>query len=100
MKAGTGRAGNPVDGVPIVGKTGTTNYADQNWLVGTTTKVALAVWVGNTDGGQRNLRHITLAGTNGYNTKFNIFRTTMRSLDTNPEYRGGAFPAPDSSLVR
>lgn len=100
MRAGTGRAGNPVDGVPIVGKTGTTNYADQNWLIGTTTKVALAVWVGNTDGGQRNLRHITLAGTNGYNTKFNIFRTTMRSLDTNPEYRGGAFPAPDASLVR
>ncbi len=100
MKAGTGRAGNPVDGVPIVGKTGTTNYADQNWLIGTTTKVALAVWVGNTDGGQRNLRHITLAGTNGYNTKFNIFRTTFRSLDTNPEYRGGAFPAPDPALVR
>ena len=100
MRAGTGRPGNPQDGVPIVGKTGTTNYADQNWLVATTTKVALAVWVGNTDGGQRNFRHTIIAGTNGYNTKFNIFRTTMRSLDTNPEYRGGAFPAPDPSLVR
>jgi membrane peptidoglycan carboxypeptidase len=99
MKAGTGKAGNPQDGVPIVGKTGTTNYADQNWLVGTTTKVALAVWVGNTDGGQYNLRKTVLAGTNGYNTKFNIFRATMRSLDTNPEYRGGAFPAPDPALV-
>jgi membrane peptidoglycan carboxypeptidase len=99
MKAGTGRPGNPQDGVPIVGKTGTTNYADQNWLIATTTKVSLAVWVGNTDGGQRNLRHITLAGTNGYNTKFNIFRATMKSLDSNPEYRGGAFPVPDQSLV-
>ena len=99
MKAGTGRPGNPQDGVPIVGKTGTTDDADQNWLIATTTKVALAVWVGNTDGGHRNLRHTTLAGTNGYNTKFNIFRATMKSLDTNPEYRGGAFPAPDQQLV-
>jgi hypothetical protein len=45
------------------------------------------------------LRKTTVAGTNGYNTKFNIFRATMRSLDANPEYRGGAFPAPDPALV-
>ncbi|MDQ1526339.1 MAG: hypothetical protein QOG18_952 [Microbacteriaceae bacterium] len=100
MKSGTGRPGNPQDGVPIVGKTGTTNYADQNWLIATTTKVSLAVWVGNIDGGQQNLRRTTVAGTNGYNTKFNIFRTTMSSLNSNPEYRGDAFPPPDQSLVR
>jgi membrane peptidoglycan carboxypeptidase len=100
MKSGTGRPGNPQDGIPIVGKTGTTNYADQNWLIATTTKASLAVWVGNIDGGQRNLRKTTVAGTNGYNTKFNIFRATMRSLDSNPEYQGGAFPAPDQSLVK
>jgi membrane peptidoglycan carboxypeptidase len=99
MKAGTGTPGNPRDGVPIAGKTGTTNYSDQNWLIATTTKVALAVWVGNTDGGLHSLRRTTLAGTNGYNTKFNIFRATMQSLDANPEYRGGAFPAPDPALV-
>jgi membrane peptidoglycan carboxypeptidase len=99
MKAGTGRPGNPQDGVPIVGKTGTTDYSDHNWLIATTTKVALAVWVGNIDGGHHSLRKTTVAGTNGYNTKFNIFRTTMRSLNSNPEYRGGAFPTPDWSLV-
>jgi membrane peptidoglycan carboxypeptidase len=100
MKSGTGRPGNPQDGVPIVGKTGTTDHADQNWLIATTTKVSLAVWVGNIDGGQQNLRRTTVAGTNGYNTKFNIFRTTMSSLNSNPEYRGDAFPPPDQSLVR
>jgi membrane peptidoglycan carboxypeptidase len=84
--------------VPIVGKTGTTDVADQNWLIGTTTKAALAVWVGNTQGHQ-DLRQITLAGTNGYNTKFNIFRTTMTSLDSNPAYRGDSFPVPDPTLV-
>ena len=99
MTAGTGTAGNPRDGVPVVGKTGTTDRADQNWLIGTTTKVALAVWVGNISGHQ-DLRRISVAGTNGYNTKFNIFRTTLASLDTDPQYRGSAFPAPDPGLLR
>lgn len=98
MTAGTGTYGNPRDGVPLVGKTGTTDTADQNWLIGTTTKVALAVWVGNISGHQ-DLRRITVAGTNGYNTKFNIFRTTLASLDKAPQYRGGAFPAPDPGLL-
>ncbi|WP_349898546.1 transglycosylase domain-containing protein [Parafrigoribacterium soli] len=100
MKSGTGTAGNPHDGVPIVGKTGTTENAQQNWLIATTTKAALAVWVGNTDGGEQSLRRIRIAGTNGYNTKFNIFRTTMASLNKNPEYRGGDFPAPDPQFLK
>ena len=99
MTSGTGTPGLPLDGVPIVGKTGTTDDAAQNWLVATTTKISLAVWVGNTDGGRRSLRKITIAGSNGYYTKFNIFRNTMTSLNANPEYRGDAFPAPDPALV-
>ena len=99
MTAGTGTPGQPRDGVPIVGKTGTTDDSAQNWLVATTTKVSLAVWVGNTDGGRHSLRKTAIAGTNGYYTKFNIFRNTMASLNANPEYRGGAFPAPDPTLV-
>jgi membrane peptidoglycan carboxypeptidase len=98
MTGGTGTSGNPRDGVPVVGKTGTDDKADQNWLIGTTTKVALAVWVGNITGHQ-DLRRISVAGTNGYNTKFNIFRTTLASLNTDPQYRGGAFPAPDPGLL-
>ncbi|MCU1415099.1 MAG: penicillin-binding protein [Microbacteriaceae bacterium] len=110
MTSGTGTPGNPRDGVPIVGKTGTTDGAYQNWLIASTTKAALAVWVGNIQGtaslrstkdpqGDQNLRNITIAGTNGYNTKFNIFRVTMKSLDTNPDYRGGTFPSPDPTLL-
>ena len=98
MTAGTGTHGNPRDGVPVVGKTGTNDRADQNWLIGTTTKAALAVWVGNISGHQ-DLRRVTVAGTNGYNTKFNIFRTTLAALNTDPHYRGGAFPAPDPGLL-
>ncbi len=110
MKSGTGAAGNPKDGVPIVGKTGTTDGSYQNWLVASTTKAALAVWVGNIQGnpakatannpqGDQSLRQISIAGTNGYNTKFNIFRATMKSLDSNPAYKGGAFPAVDQKLL-
>lgn len=99
MTSGTGSPGQPRDGVPIVGKTGTTDDSAQNWLVATTTKASLAVWVGNTDGGRHSLRKTTIAGTDGYNTKFNIFRNTMASLNANPEYRGGDFPAPDPALV-
>ncbi|MEO7121898.1 MAG: transglycosylase domain-containing protein [Lacisediminihabitans sp.] len=100
MKSGTGTPGNPHDGVPLVGKTGTNDNADQNWLIATTTKVALAVWVGNTDGRKQSLRRITVAGTNGYNTKFNIFRATIASFDANPTYRGGDFPAPDPQFLK
>jgi membrane peptidoglycan carboxypeptidase len=99
MRSGTGSPGNPRDGTPIVGKTGTTDGAQQNWLVATTTKVALAVWVGNINGKQ-SLRRINVAGTNGYNTKFNIFRTIMRAFDADPNYAGGAFPAPDPKFLR
>jgi membrane peptidoglycan carboxypeptidase len=98
MTQGTGAAGNPRDGVPLVGKTGTADESHQNWLVGTTTKVSLALWVGNIVGGQ-SLRKIDVAGTNGYNTKFNIFRATMASLDKDAAYRGGQFGAPDPSLI-
>jgi len=110
MKSGTGIAGAPRDGVPIVGKTGTTDGSYQNWLIASTTKAALAVWVGNIQGtpalrsakdpqGDQSLRSITIAGTNGYNTKFNIFRATMTSLDTNPDFRGTAFPPPARNLL-
>lgn len=111
MKAGTGSPGNPNDGTPIIGKTGTTDGSYQNWLIGSTTKVALAVWVGNIEGnpakitstntsGDQSLRQITVAGTNGYNTKFNIFKTIMKSVDKNAAYKGGAFPTPDAALLR
>jgi beta-lactam-binding protein with PASTA domain len=35
---------------------------------------------------------------NGYYTKFNIFKSTMKSLDA--QFGGGAFPAPDPTLLK
>ena len=108
--SGTATAGNPRDGIDLVGKTGTTDGSYQNWLVGTTTKMALAVWVGNIQGnpakataknpgGEQSLRQISVKGINGYQLKFIIFKAAMKSLNANPAYKGGAFPSPEASLL-
>jgi membrane peptidoglycan carboxypeptidase len=47
MNGGTGNASNPGDGVPIIGKTGTTDNSTQTWIVVSTSRVATATWVGN-----------------------------------------------------
>jgi membrane peptidoglycan carboxypeptidase len=108
--AGTATSANPRDGVDLVGKTGTTDGSYQNWLIGTTTKVALAVWVGNIQGnpakrtaknpgGEQSLRQISVAGSNGYSLKFTIFKAAIKALNANPAYKGAAFPAPESALL-
>lgn len=47
MSGGTGSASNPRDGVPIFGKTGTTDSSTQTWIVTSTSRVASVAWVGN-----------------------------------------------------
>jgi len=107
---GTAVSANTRDGVPVVGKTGTTDGSHQNWLVGTTTKVSMAVWVGNikgditkatskNPGGEQSLRRVSIGGTNGANVKFVIFRAMLQAFNGNEAYRGAAFPAADPALV-
>jgi membrane peptidoglycan carboxypeptidase len=107
---GTAVSANTRDGVPVVGKTGTTDGSHQNWLVGTTTKVSMAVWVGNikgditkatskNPGGEQSLRRVSIGGTNGANVKFVIFRAMLQAFNGNEAYRGAAFPAADPTLV-
>jgi membrane peptidoglycan carboxypeptidase len=107
---GTAVSANPRDGVDIMGKTGTTDGSYQNWLVGSTTKVAMAVWVGNIKGdpakitaknkaGEQSLRRVTIAGTNGANVKFVVFKAMLQAFNDDPAYRGDDFPKPDPALV-
>ena len=108
---GTATSARLNDGVAIMGKTGTTDGSYQNWLIGSTTKAALAVWVGNIQGnpakattknpaGEQSLRRITVARGNGANIKFAVFKEMLKSFNANPAYRGDAdFPAPDPALV-
>ncbi|MBX9471744.1 transglycosylase domain-containing protein [Microcella sp.] len=79
------------DGVPIIGKTGSTDSYNQTWMVGTTTEVATAVWVGNVTGRVSMLRYPS-----GSALRHEIFRPVMAAA--NAVYGGAAFPAPPARL--
>jgi membrane peptidoglycan carboxypeptidase len=94
---GTANASNPHDGTTYIGKTGTTDNAIHVWLVGSSTKVSTAVWVGNISGKQ-SLRKITVAGTQAALLRHRIFKPMALAVDS--FYPGGSFPAPDPSLLK
>ncbi|UXN25763.1 transglycosylase domain-containing protein [Curtobacterium flaccumfaciens] len=56
FRGGTASGGQTPDGATLFGKTGTTDAADQVWLVGGTARAVTAYWQGNTDGAKHNLR--------------------------------------------
>jgi membrane peptidoglycan carboxypeptidase len=108
---GTATSAKVRDNIAIMGKTGTTDGSYQNWLIGSTTKAAMAVWVGNIEGnpakitttniaGEQSLRRITVARMNGANIKFAIFKGMLQSFNDSADYAGAeAFPDPDPALV-
>lgn len=79
------------DGVPIIGKTGSTDSWNQTWMVGTTTEVATAVWVGNVTGKVSMQRYPS-----GSALRHDIFRPIMAAV--NAQYGGSGFPAPPARL--
>ncbi|HEU0257248.1 MAG TPA: transglycosylase domain-containing protein, partial [Microbacteriaceae bacterium] len=100
---GTAATANPHDGVPMLAKTGTTDYAAQNWLISATTKTAQATWVGNVEavassGGTPHyadmrtefFRGIDGATRAGNNVKFPIVKAITAML--NKRFGGTAFP--------
>ncbi len=86
LTGGTGTASNPGGPVPIIGKTGTTDGQNHTWMVGSSTEVSTAVWVGNIKGEFSLTRYA-----NGRNLRHQIFRTVM--AEANEMYGGEAFPA-------
>ena len=89
MTGGTGFASNPGDGIPILGKTGTTNSAEHTWIVTSTTRVATAVWVGNSIG-TTPLYNYEWAGYVGNQLRHPVMSSTMAVI--NSKYGGGEFP--------
>lgn len=96
MRGGTGAPSNPNDGTPYIGKTGTTNGSIHTWMVGSSTSVSTAVWVGNVQGEQA-LRNIRISGQQGGVLRHRIFQPYARVVDS--VYPGGAFPDPDPALL-
>ncbi|CAN5533229.1 hypothetical protein BH09ACT4_BH09ACT4_16320 [soil metagenome] len=97
FSGGTASASNPGDGTTYIGKTGTTDNAIHVWLVGSSTKVSTAVWVGNIKGKQ-SLRLIAVNGIQAALLRHVIFRPMAQAVDK--LYPGGSFPPPDPSLLK
>ena len=97
FKGGTANASNPGDGTTYMGKTGTTDNAVHVWLVGASTKVSTAVWVGNIKG-QQSLRQIAVKGIQAALLRHVIFKPIAQAIDK--QYPGGKFKDPDPSLVK
>jgi membrane peptidoglycan carboxypeptidase len=93
---GTGAQGNPFDGTPMLGKTGTHEQL-QTWLVTSSTAVATAVWVGNADGN----KDIFNEWYNGWKlSQARYFITKDIATAANQLHPGKAFATPDSNLTR
>ncbi|MAP62615.1 MAG: thioredoxin [Microbacterium sp.] len=91
MNGGTGSLGNPYDGIPVIGKTGT-HETFQTWLVESSTKVATAAWVGNIQG----FSDVFDYGVAYY--RYALGKGVQSAA--NAIYGGGAFPDPDQDLLR
>ncbi|HWH97761.1 MAG TPA: PASTA domain-containing protein, partial [Pseudolysinimonas sp.] len=96
IAGGTGSASNPNDGTTYIGKTGTTDESVHTWMVGSSTRVATAVWVGNITGKQA-MRNIRVNGQSGGVLRHRIFKPIAQAIDS--VYPGGAFPGPDPTLL-
>jgi membrane peptidoglycan carboxypeptidase len=96
VTGGTGARSNPGGPVPLAGKTGTTDNRIHTWMIGFSSEVATATWVGNVSGqvrqgGKRvNGNEVTII-------RHEIWRQIMRAV--NEKYGGTNWPAPDSKYL-
>ena len=90
MTGGTGTASNARN-APVLGKTGTHEQL-QTWLVESSTKVATAVWVGQSKG----FTNLFQRGLN--NMRFTLAKAIQGAA--NSIYGGDKFPAPDANLIK
>jgi membrane peptidoglycan carboxypeptidase len=79
--------------VPYIAKTGTSEYSEHNWMLGSTTAVSTAVWLGNVSGHTPVIEFVQAP----YIMVQHIWRDIMQV--TNTLYPGGEFGAPDAALV-
>ncbi|MEV8254501.1 transglycosylase domain-containing protein [Rhodoglobus sp. NPDC076762] len=97
LNRGNAQYSDPNDGIPIFGKTGTTDGAVHTWMASGTTRYGTATWVGNIAGFQ-DMSRVSYVGVQGYRLRHYITRATDAAL--NVKYPGGALPEPDSSLLK
>ncbi|RFA15176.1 hypothetical protein B7R21_03850 [Subtercola boreus] len=100
IQSGTATPANPYDGTPHFGKTGTSDNEKDVWLVGGTTKLVSASWVGNVTG-DVSIRKTTVAGSGSGNVGSGLSRLYMWKdfyKQIGDSYGGDSFPAPSRIL--
>ena len=97
LRGGTGSASNPYDGVPVFGKTGTTDSEKDTWFVGSTTRLTTAVWVGNVTG-DVSLRRSKVGGVQADQLRHRVWKQYMTAA--NGLLPGEDFPEASSRPVR
>ncbi len=96
MTSGNQVYGNPEDGIPLFGKTGTTDSGNQTWVASGTTAGGSVVWVGNSIG-DFNILDAEYQGVSGIRLRHYISLALVTALDN--KYGGADWPAPDPALV-
>lgn len=92
---GMASQGNPQDGTPMIGKTGTTDYSVDSWLAMSSTNVATVVWMGNTIG---KVSLTDMREVDPTQIRFHIVKNTMKVADA--IYGGNEFPTVDDRYIR
>lgn len=95
--SGTAAASRTPDGIPHIGKTGTTDGAKDTWMSGASTKVGTVVWVGNVTGKQ-NLRSLSFESGAAATARHRIWPQIMTVADA--KYGGDAFGTPDDKWMK
>ncbi|GAA5147829.1 transglycosylase domain-containing protein [Microbacterium pseudoresistens] len=97
MDGGTGSRGNPYDGTPLIGKTGTHNTT-QTMLIESSTRATTAVWVGQVQG-DVDIFDFYANGRNIPDIRFG-FAQAIQSVANAVTQGGDDFPTPSSTLTR
>ncbi|HEV7951639.1 MAG TPA: PASTA domain-containing protein, partial [Glaciihabitans sp.] len=99
LPGGTATRANPNDGVEYIGKTGTTDASNHTWVIGASTRVATAVWVGNIEGFVPMRSYTSPTGAAGGVIRHDIFKPIATAIDRLPQYRGTDFAEPNGDLL-
>ena len=96
LTTGNGAYSNADDGIPVFGKTGTTDVGDQTWVATGTTSAASISWVGNSVG-KYSILDTEYNDVAGIRLRHYIMHDINVAL--NNKYGGTEWPGPDPALV-
>ncbi len=96
LRTGNAAYSNPGDGIPIFGKTGTTDGGKDTAMASATTSAATFVWIGPTSG-DANILNTEYGGVSGIRLRHYITNDIMTAL--NNKYGGEDWPEPSGRLL-